>query len=118
MSSGNAPQASANQRSVWNAAAEQLEVVGEDEERPGCDEGEQPERPREGGPDADRGSGGDGHDREADEHARRDLRRERPPVQLVERVRADPEREEEGERRRARARSESTCGARHAPIAT
>ena len=45
----------------------------------------------------------DRDDRERDEHARRDPRAERPPVQLVERVRADPEREEERERASARA---------------
>ena len=60
-STGNAPQASANQRSVWNFAAEELEGVGGDEERADGDERKQPERPRERGADPDR----DGRDERA-----------------------------------------------------
>ena len=76
-------------------AAPELECVGGDEECAGGDERQQPERPGERGDDPDR-------DRAASDAAlsqtstrRRDLRAQRTAVQLVERVRADAEREQE-----------------------
>ena len=83
------------------APAEELEVVREDEDRPGCDEREQPEveRDRAGDPDPDRG--GDRHAGQPRQRRPGDPRAERTAAQLVERVGADPDREEEGGEGRA-----------------
>src|SRR5205823_1938634 len=81
------------------AAAEELEVVRDDEEASARDENEQPEVACDRDADADRDRTADRGHRERDERPVADARPERPALELVERMRADPEREEErGER--------------------
>ena len=60
------------------AAAEQLEVVGRDEERADRDQRQDPEAEADRDDDPDRAGRGDRDDRERDEHARRDRRLQRP----------------------------------------
>ena len=72
----------------------ELEVVGDDEEAARRDEEEQPGRPGQGGGDADRNGAADRHSGKRDQDAGRDPGAQRTPVQLVERMRPDSEREE------------------------
>ena len=81
------------------ASAEELQVVGADDERPGCDEREQPEIVGEGAADPDTHGDGDRAAGQEHEHPVGNLRRQRPTVELVERMRPDADGEEEpGER--------------------
>ena len=66
---------------------------------PTSDERGDPRVDRERSDDADRDGARDRDDGERDEQRARDPRPERPAVQLVERVRADTDREEEGGQR-------------------
>ena len=82
-------------------AAEELQVVGHDDERADGDEEREPPRRagRHGKP--DRAGRRDREDRERDENGPGDPGAKRPSVQLVERVRADAHGEQERERRPA-----------------
>ena len=84
----------AEPRIAVEGAAEELEVVGDDEEAARRDEEEQPGRPGQGGGDADRNGAADRHSGKRDQDAGRDPGAQRTPVQLVERMRPDSEREE------------------------
>ena len=77
------------------AAAEELDVVRHDDERPENDEREEQRSPGEGCGETD---GGGAPDRRGCEHHQDpvgDRGPQRASVELVERMRADPEREEE-----------------------
>ena len=76
-------------------AAEQLQVVGHHEERAGDDEDAEPGRDLDHAVDAERDGAREPRDGHGDEHGARDSRAERTPVQLVERVRREPHRQEE-----------------------
>ena len=81
------------------AAAEELEVVGDGDERSGCDEDEQPEARVDRRADADSRRRGERRGRERHEHIRADPCLQRSPAQLVERVRRDAHPEEERQQR-------------------
>src|SRR6476646_1562114 len=84
-------------RIAVQAAAEELEVVRDRDERSNSDEGEQPEVRAQRYGDADPCCGGKRGDGEHDECPCRDPGRERSAVELVERMRADAHAEEERE---------------------
>src|SRR5919201_734002 len=88
-------------RIAVQAAAEELEVVGDDESGSGRNEDEKPEIALHGDDDSDRCGGGDRRRREGDQRPGWDQRLQRAPAQLIERVRADTHREEEREQRPA-----------------
>ena len=80
-------------------AAEQLEVVGDDDERADSDERGQPRRVGDRAVDAEHDGTPDRDGAQPDERAVGDPRLQRVPFQLVERVRSDSDREEKrGER--------------------
>ena len=78
-------------------AAEELEVVRHGNEAAEGDERQEPEVMGNGDGDPDRTCRTERARRERDQHPGRDPRVQRAAVQLVERMRADPEPEEEGE---------------------
>src|SRR5262249_58385077 len=82
--------------------AEELEVVGDDHEPTDGDEDEEPGRPRDRGDHTDGDRACERADRERPEHTRRDLRVQRPAVQLVEGMRRYTEPEEERDRKSTR----------------
>jgi len=77
------------------AAAEELEVVRHDDERPEGNEWEQQRRPREGCGETDGGGAPDRPGCEHNENPIRDRGPQRASVELVESMRPDAEREEE-----------------------
>jgi hypothetical protein len=79
--------------------SEKLEVVGDDDESARGDERRQARRDEEDAGDPDRDGTCQSDGRGPDECPARQLRSERPPVQLVECVRADADAEEEGPER-------------------
>src|SRR5206468_2920875 len=81
--------------------ARELEVVGDHEEGAGGDVDEQPEVEADGDRDADPACTGDRGCGKTDEHRVGDPRAKRPPAELVERMRTDPEGEREREQRGA-----------------
>ena len=78
------------------AAAEPLEVVGGGDEAAGEDQRHQGRGDDDRPGDADRQRPAEAADGQGDQRAPGELGAQRPPVQLVERVGADPDREEEG----------------------
>ena len=98
-------------------AAEQLEVVARHQERPDDDEHAQPGRDLDHAVDAERDRAGEPGDRDRDEHRVGDPRAQRPTMQLIERVRGEPHRQQEGEQGLAQP-PQSTSGASDAPITT
>ena len=99
------------------AAVEELEVVGEDEEEADRDEQGDPGLEGDRARDADRARRADRDRGQRDEHGARNPGSERAPAQLVERVRADPDREPESDHRGAEA-SPDDAGARQPPMTT
>ena len=99
------------------ATAEKLEVVGADDDDPGDDEDADPGVAGDGADDPDRGGSADGDGRKRSQAPVGDRRPQRPAVQLVECVGADPDGQEERCEHRAEAESERP-GASPAPIAT
>ena len=100
------------------AAAEQLEVVGGTRKPPkrtsGTNVGETTNDPG----DADRKRPAEAGGRQRDQRPPREPRAERPALQLVEGVGADPDREEERGHRGQEAAGVDICGDAAAPIAT
>ena len=84
--------------------AEQLEVVGDHDERPEGHERNERRRPRDRRVDAECDGSGNRYSRKRDQRSVRDSRLQRPSHPFVERVRADAHREAEGEHRRCGAR--------------
>ena len=93
--SGKAPQESANQASLWNRPRASSRLYATTMNPPirtkAPIHGSNADRPGE----ADRDSTRNRCDRESHEHRARDPRLQRPPVELVQRVRADPHGQEE-----------------------
>ena len=85
------------------AAAERFEVVRHDDEGSGRDEGRDPRIERDCPDNADRHRPSDREGGEQHENALGDLCSKRPPIELVQRVSADPHGEEEGRQRRQKA---------------
>ena len=115
---GKEPQARAKPDVGMDQPTEQLQVVREDEEGPEHHEGDQhPPHPRQSDdPESDRpGQADDGH---GNEHRGGNPGAERPPVQLVERMRRQPDCAQEREQRADQPRHADVRGARHAPITT
>src|SRR5437773_8983181 len=79
-------------------ASEELEIVGDDNERAEDDERREQPRPRDAGVDADGRCRRDRDDGESPERSLGDLRAQRPAAELVQRVRTDAERERKGEK--------------------
>ncbi len=94
---GKAPHASANHRSEWKRPPSSSRLYAGTMKAPAATKtsssGSKVERDR----DSDRARGRHRHERQRDQHAARDLRSQRPPVQLVERVRPDPHCQRESE---------------------